>query len=820
MSELNMNEAIQETVEDAQVITVPIDDTLTHSGEAADAYAVGQALDQKADRSEIQVNISVNGQTADNQGLIIVTAEDTHMSDSDTRTVKAAVDAAAGRTAEDIRVSGSPTAQTIAQALAGAADKTADQIRMSASDTTTVAARIGAQAGSIENLQSAASELSQRTGANIPYQSGNAETIKEHVDALEAEKVKTVNGEGPDANGNIELERVPVADNLYTDDAELVGEAFIIRTTAGSGSLSDGQAWAQSIEGRRTHDDFVPEILEMTVNAVTRPVPPAITAVLDVATFEAYVGSAGTYTLTYGTSGWSADPYLYGLTISNDPVTGDVISITWDGTNNPVMTISAAGRVAPPEITAEIDRDVFVGYVSGSGTVTLNYTTAWSADPALYGITITNAPYTGDQIVVYYVEEVRGTIVQSAPTALVATGWNLYDHAHGYARVVRYSDIYGYMIQGTYTSLAWAAEIDGTRSAVTPDSGGLFQVPGDGYLFVTGGNGTDTAVICTWSDWTTGPDRAWEAYAESGIDVSAIMSVNYPYGLCQIVSGTMSLSDEIDLVHKLAISRITRLTYSLENLAAVRAAGRLFEYDEDYIYQERETYIETQITIAEEYTVSEHGLEWFANTPAAAYAAILYGTNLKDKLKRDVVTISPMTLTGAQKAQVRQSIGAADGALESGLAIIVDGDTAAQAVPAGAYAYIRNNTHGLANGLYTARTTFPATGGTADSTAFQAVDSGALNSLSDSLANRPICEIVTGSGTTGETGIIQVSIVNSYTYAYCLSNISAAYATPYNFTVENFNNSTHKMNLRVRSIIDDSAVSNTNITFELMIIGI
>ena len=92
-----------------------------------------------------------------------------------------------------------------------------------------------------------------------------------------------------------------------------------------------------------------------------------------------------------------------------------------------------------------------------------------------------------------------------------------------------------------------------------------------------------------------------------------------------------------------------------------------------------------------------------------------------------------MELTGAQKAQVRQSIGAADGALESGLAIIVDGDTAAQAVPAGAYAYIRNNTHGLANGLYTARTTFPATGGTADSTAFQAVDSGALNSLSDSL---------------------------------------------------------------------------------------
>lgn len=655
----NLNEGVEVVVADAEVITVPIDDTLTHSNEAADAKAVGDALALKADKSELQNAITVNGQEADAQGQIIVTAEDTKMSDSDSTTVKAAINAAASRTAEDIPVSSSPTAQTIAQALASGANTTADQIRMSATDTTTVKARIDAQTGSIETLQSEVSELDQRTGATIPYKTGDTETIMEHVDALEAEKVKTVNNVAPDVNGNIALDRVPFADNLYTDDGELVGEAFLIRTTAGSGSLSDGSAWAQTIAGRRTHEGFVPEVLNMTVNAATRPVPPAITATLNADTFEAYVGTAGTYTLTYGTAGWSADPYLYGLTISNDPVTGDVISITWDGTNNPVMTISAAGRVAPPEITAEIDRDTFVSYVSGSGTVTLNYTTGWSADPALYGITVTNAPYTGDQIVVVYAEEVRGTIVQSDPTALTATGWNLYDHTNGYARCVRYSETYGYMIQGTYTSLAWAETITGTRSAITP-SGGLFQVPGDGYIFVTGGNATDTAIFCTWSDWTTGPDRAWEAYTESGIDFSAIMSTAFPYGLCQIVSGTMSLSDEIDLVHKQAVSRITRMAYSLENLAAVRAAGRLYEYDEDYIYQERETYLVTQITLGDAYTVSEHGLERFEDTPVAAYAAILYGTNLKDKLKRDVLTISEQTLTGAQQAQVRDNIGAAD----------------------------------------------------------------------------------------------------------------------------------------------------------------
>lgn len=780
----NLNEGVEVVVADAEVITVPIDSTLTHSNEAADAKAVGDALALKADRSELQNAITVNGQEADAQGQIIVTAEDTKMSDSDTRTVKAAITAAASRTAEDIPVSSSPTAQTIAQALASGANTTADQIRMSATDTTTVKARIDAQTGSIETLQSEVSDLDQRTGATIPYKTGDTETIMEHVDALEAEKVKTVNNVDPDVNGNIALDRVPFADNLYTDDGELVGEAFLIRTTAGSGSLSDGEAWAQSIAGRRTHDDFVPEVLNMTVNAVTRPVPPAITATLDAATFESYVGEAGIYTLTYGTAGWSADPYLYGLTISNDPVTGDVISITWDGTNNPVMTISAAGRVAPPEITAEIDRDTFVSYVSGSGTVTLNYTTGWSADPALYGITVTNTPYTGDQIVVVYVEEVRGTIVQSDPTALTATGWNLYDHTNGYARCVRYSETYGYMIQGTYTSLAWAETITGTRTAITP-SGGLFQVPGDGYIFVTGGNATDTAIFCTWSDWTTGPDRAWEAYTESGIDFSAIMSTAFPYGLCQIVSGTMSLSDEIDLVHKEAVSRITRMAYSLENLAAVRAAGRLFEYDEDYIYQERETYLVTQITLGDAYTVSEHGLEWFEDTPVAAYAAILYGTNLKDKLKRDVITISPMELTGAQQAQVRDNIAAADAGVESGLAIIVDGDTAAKAVAQGAFAYLKNNTHGLSNGLYKAKAAFPATGGTADSTAFEAVEDGGLNSLSDrilpkSYLRRAVISVTTASDGSFFTGLnlnestfVEAHLTNDSSAIYCINYITS-----------------------------------------------
>lgn len=71
--------------------------------------------------------------------------------------------------------------------------------------------------------------------------------------------------------------------------------------------------------------------------------------------------------------------------------------------------------------------------------------------------------------------------------------------------------------------------------------------------------------------------------------------------------------------------------------------------------------------------------------------------------------------------------------LQEGLAIIVDGDTCITAVPVGGYAYIKNNTHSLPEGLYknTSASAFPVSGGTADSTVFTAVSGGALNEIAD-----------------------------------------------------------------------------------------
>ena len=68
--ENDLNDVVEEEIDDAEVMQVPIDDTLSVSGEAADAKAVGDALALKADKSELQNQVNVNGQQPDNQGLI------------------------------------------------------------------------------------------------------------------------------------------------------------------------------------------------------------------------------------------------------------------------------------------------------------------------------------------------------------------------------------------------------------------------------------------------------------------------------------------------------------------------------------------------------------------------------------------------------------------------------------------------------------------------------------------------------------------------------------------------------------------------------
>lgn len=388
-----------------------------------------------------------------------------------------------------------------------------------------------------------------------------------------ATAVKSVNGIEPNEDGDIPLVSVPYAQNLESESSKRVYDTFIQRTAGGTTSISSGNAWLMGVKGNNTHDDFVPESIDMEVNGL-----------------------------------------------------GD------------------------PPITATLNRDAFVEAVSESGQIILVYSTAWNTDPSNYGITVSGTPVAGDTITIDYVKEERGTIVVTNPQSFIATGWNLYNHTLGYAKVVKYA--FGYRIDGTYSALKFSETINGTKTDVTVTDGS-FDIPSDGYVWVTDGDPSDTAIYATWEDWTEEPDEEFQPYVEHVVDLSAVMTSKFPYGLLK----AGSIVDEIDLNLGQAISRVDRMAYNSTNLATAKASGREYEYDENYIYLERASAVVSSVSVNGAFDSDDHGIEYF-DSEVAVETEILYGVNLKNKLEREVLTMSQQTLTNAQKSQVRQNIGA------------------------------------------------------------------------------------------------------------------------------------------------------------------
>ena len=320
--------------------------------------------------------------------------------------------------------------------------------------------------------------------------------------------------------------------------------------------------------------------------------------------------------------------------------------------------------VTGENIDCEIDRDDFVAAASSSGTYTFTYTTAWSVNPALYGITVTGNPANGDEIVVVYVQENRGVITAANPSSFVSTGWNLYNHAVGYARVVNYSSDYGFMIDGAYSALKFSETLNGQQQTITPVNG-YFTVPADGYVWVTGGDDTTTEIWMTWSDWTDEANGGvFAPYEQTQINLSGVM-VNFPDGLMKVDS----IADEINLNTGKAYSKIQKLAYTQENLDNVIASGVPYDTDANYIYAVKLLVDEYSISISGEYTVSDHGIEMFIGSAVPVNASSLYGQDLKNKLRRDVVTISQQELTEQQKTQVCENIGAEKAGTMNGLFI-------------------------------------------------------------------------------------------------------------------------------------------------------
>ena len=323
-------------------------------------------------------------------------------------------------------------------------------------------------------------------------------------------------------------------------------------------------------------------------------------------------------------------------------------------------------------ITVDFDADVFKSVVTTSGTTVFVYTSGeWNIDPETYGLTINGDPVNGDSITIVYVVEERGTITVATPTSFNSTGWNLYDNSVGYARVVKYSDEYGYGIDGSFTSIAFSTTPDGAQTTVVVVDD-AFVIPSDGYIHVTGGDST-TCIYPTWSDWI-GYHPTTEAYTDDEIDLTSVMAI-LSAGLCQVGD----VRDEINFTFQTAVSRIQRIPYSLSALEAIIESGREYEVDENYIYAVRATPITTTISVDNTYTVNDHGIEFFEGTTVAPIVTMLYGNNLKNKLETDVVTksqdvVNNLNSTATDKA-LSANMGKTIGQVLSGITTIVTGTT-------------------------------------------------------------------------------------------------------------------------------------------------
>lgn len=186
------------------VVTVSLDDTLSISGKAADAKAVGDALAEKADISTLMSNvrITVDGQESDAQGVVLLYGEDIPVDDSnDAPTVAEKLAEIDGKTATDINYAIGQTIKDKIDDLAGdistvdgkmtgdqipfaqgsensiqdavntvAEHQYADMIPISYSDSTTIAAKITAVDG--------------KTASDIVYASGSSDKISDVVGGI------------------------------------------------------------------------------------------------------------------------------------------------------------------------------------------------------------------------------------------------------------------------------------------------------------------------------------------------------------------------------------------------------------------------------------------------------------------------------------------------------------------------------------------------------------------------------------------------------------------------------------------------------------
>lgn len=489
--------------------------------------------------------------------------------------------------------------------------------------------------------------------------------------------VLSVNEIFPDANGNVQVNEVPLADNLFSPDNMYRENRFVFNTSGGTEDISNGTAEIVSIRGNTEAIGRVPESITHTQSS-------GLTVQVDSAVFKEAVDGSGEYTFNYNGSRWNPRLDTYGITV--------------EGIKETEVTASCSND----NLTISVDEAVFVQKMTGIGDTSMNITydgESWSHNLTEYGISVSGTAASGDtiivnyqeatasaQIVVTYQEYITGTLRCTKPEMFKSVGLNHFNPDNvlsgytidAYGNITAQAGSYvawihakggletGYCVYdslGGIVRLAFSDEVPTTSSLVdtgitqTLDSiSSTVMNETDGYIVVAT---TDVSRLCVHPHWSGYNDNVYEAYEESFVTIPTNDAENNDlpiadYGMPSIGS----IADELNFATDTYIKRIGHMPFSEYNLSLIQEMGVSYDYDSNdlfYVLTEEEHYKITEMDA--KYNVNDFGTEELLGTDIAADVTILYGANLRDKLRRDVLQISQQTLTAAQKTQVRTNIG-------------------------------------------------------------------------------------------------------------------------------------------------------------------
>lgn len=538
---------------------------------------------------------------------------------------------------------------------------------------------------------------------------------------LKEKFVQSVNGNLPE-NGNVEITNVATADNLTSADTSEYYDKYIGRISGGAADISNGEAYLAYIDGNINIAGRVAEDLAVTINnddlSVTTDISLWRTQISVTGNYNFYYNKS---TSSTATTTWTGDVNwtfggdviiltTYGLTVQNLIAPSINLSTSASG---------ITATVIPSTWMNSVSEDGTYKFVYSEDSEFGNY---WSLDSVSvnlndYGITTTGTAISGDEITITYVSgtsnsiisvvytaPVQGTIQVAKPTSFVSTGYNQFNKDSTDFYLADASIENGEIVSSTgnyvcfckaYAGSPWGYMahsvgkyiIDGGWCATLPQIGSVLDQTQEeqdlkdaesysitfentGYFVVAVSNISD---LCIHIRWDGEEDKVDEEYEEPSIielpmvgtigsDETLIPLPLSEYGMPAIGNA----ADRLNLETLTYIQKIGVYKNTVQNMNTVISMGVSYDFDANYIYYVLQSPISYKIPpiinnkeVSSKYIVNDLGTEEFIDTTVSVNAENIYGENLRNKLKANVLTISEQNpaLNTSQIEQVMKNLG-------------------------------------------------------------------------------------------------------------------------------------------------------------------